>query len=81
MKLTFKSVLSQAFIYELIILFQLTLYIKSDCNKTHPILKNNKCDSIYCSPEDYNSLVCIVNNSIAKIQWLTNIIQISNLNF
>jgi len=81
MKLTFKSVLSQTFIYELIILFQLTQYIRSDCNKTHPILKNNKCDSIYCSPEDYNSLVCIVNNSIAKIQWLTNIIPISNLNF
>ena len=81
MKLTFKLVLSQAFIYELIIFFQLSQYIKSDCNKTHPILKNNKCDSIYCSPEDYNSLVCIVNNSIAKIQWLTHIIPISNLNF
>jgi len=68
-------------IYKIFFLFQLAQYIRSDCNKTHPILKNNKCDSIYCSQQDYNSSVCIVNNAIIKIQWLTNIIPISNLKF
>ena len=83
MKLSFnlKSVLSQALICKILIIFQLAQYIRSDCNKTHPILKNNECGSIYCSQQDYNSLICIVNNSIAKIQWLTNIIPISNLKF
>ena len=83
MKLSFnlKSILSQALISKIFFLFQLVQYIKSDCNKTHPILKNNKCGSIYCSQQDYISSVCIVNNSIAKIQWLTNIIPISNLKF
>jgi len=83
MKLAFnlKSILSKALIYKLLFILQLQLYIKCDCNKTHPILKNNECDSIYCSPEDYNSSICIVNNSIAKVQWLTNIISISELNY
>ena len=83
MKLIFilKSVLAQTLVYKLIVIFHLTQYIKCDCNKSHPILKNNECGSIYCSPEDYNSSTCIVNNSIVKIQWLTNIIQISELKY
>jgi len=76
-----KLLIFHSLIYKLIFIFQLTLYIKCDCNKTHPILKNNECDSIYCSPEDYNSHICIINNSIAKIQWLNNIISISELNY
>ena len=76
-----ESFFFQALIHKLLIIFQLSQYIKSDCNKTYPILKNNKCDSIYCSPQDYNSSVCMVNNSIAKIQWLTNIIPISEVKF
>jgi hypothetical protein len=62
-------------------MFKLAQYVKTDCNITHPILKNNKCYSIYCSPQDYNSSVCTINNSIVKIQWLTNIIQISEVKF
>ena len=83
MKLSFnlKSYIFQDFIYKLIVVFQLAQYVKTDCNLTHPILKNNKCYSIYCSPQDYNSSVCTINNSIAKIQWLTNIIQISEVKF
>ena len=83
MKLSFnlKSYIFQDFIYKLIVVFQLAQYVKTDCNITHPVLKNNKCYSIYCSPQDYNSSVCTINNSIAKIQWLTNIIQISEVKF
>ena len=83
MKLTYilKSFFLQALIQKLLIIFQLIQYIKSDCNKTYPILKNNKCDSIYCTQQDYNSSKCMVNNSIAKTQWLNNIIPISELNY
>ena len=84
MKLLFSNVkllILHSLIYKFIFIFQLAQYIKCDCNKTHPILMNNECDSIFCSPEDYNSSVCIVNNSIAKIQWLTNIIQISDYKY
>ena len=84
MKLIFSNIKLLIFhflICKILIIFQLAQYIRSDCNKTHPILKNNECGSIYCSQQDYNSLICIVNNSIAKIQWLTNIIPISNLKF
>ena len=76
-----KLLIFHFFIYKIFFIFQLAQYIRSDCNKTHPILKNNECGSIYCSPEDYNSSICIVNNSIAKIQWLTNIVSISELKF
>ena len=83
MKLTYnlKSFFFQSLIHKLLIIFQLSQYIKTDCDKTFPILKNNKCYSIYCSPQEYNSSVCMVNNSIAKIQWLTNIIPISDVKF
>ena len=84
MKLIFSNIKLLIFhflICKILIIFQLAQYIRSDCNKTHPILKNNECGSIYCSQQDYNSSVCIVNNSIAQIQWLTNIIPISELNF
>ena len=83
MKLEFnlKIFIFQDVVYKLIFIFQLTHYIKTDCNITHPVLKNNNCYSIYCSPQEYNTSVCTINNSIAKIQWLTNIIQISEINF
>ena len=79
--LIMKSFIFQDLIYKLVIMFKLAQYVKTDCNITHPILKNNKCYSIYCSPQDYNSSVCTINNSIVKIQWLTNIIQISEVKF
>ena len=79
--LIMKSFIFQDLIYKLIIMFKLAQYVKTDCNITHPILKNNKCHSIYCSPQDYNSSLCTINNSIVKIQWLTNIIQISEVKF
>ena len=83
MKLAYnlKSFIFQDLVYKLMIIFQLSQYIKTDCNITHPVLKNNNCYSIYCSPQDYNSSVCTINNSIAKIQWLTNIMPISEINF
>ena len=63
------------------ILFQIIKSINPPCNITHPILKEGKCDSVYCSRKDFNSSKCIINNEIIKTQWLTRIIPISDLNF
>ena len=65
----------------LIFLFQIIKAINPPCNITHPILKEGKCVSIYCSEEDFNSSKCIINNDIIKTQWLTRMIPISDLNF
>ena len=81
LSLNLKSLIFQDLIFKLIAIFEFIQYVKTDCNITHPILKNNKCHSIYCSQQEYNSSICIINNSIAKIQWLTNIIPISEVKF
>ena len=63
------------------LLFHLTKCTSMNCNKTHPILKNDICSSIYCSEAEYNSSACIINNPIIKTQWLNNINIISEKNF
>ena len=76
---------NKIYIYLIIfIIIFLEVPIKSDnflCNITHPILKNGKCDSIYCSEEEFNSSKCTINNEIVKTQWLTSFVPISGLNF
>ena len=44
-------------------------------------MKNGKCQLIYCDDNEYNSSICIKNNSFINTQWLNNIIKISNDNF
>ena len=68
-------------LFEIFFLFQTIKTLEPSCNITHPILKNGKCDSIYCTPKEFNSSECIINNPIIKNQWLTNLIPISDLNF
>ena len=68
-------------LFELLYIFQIIKNSEPICNLTHPILKDEICDSIYCSPEQFISSECIINNPIIKTQWLTNLIPISDLNF
>ena len=68
----------------LFIILLLEKPIKSEeisCNLTHPILKNGKCEYIYCSQVEFNSSICIIKNEIVKIQWLTSLIPISDLKY
>ena len=69
------------FINKLFFLFQLYKCIDINCNKSYPILKENKCVLTYCSEEQFNTSTCIINNQIIKTQWLTNIMKISDKNF
>ena len=66
------------------IILLLGIPIKSDeisCNLTHPILKNGICEFTYCSQEEFNSSKCMIKNEIAKKQWITSFIPISDLNY
>ena len=77
--ISYKKYLS--FINKLFFLFQLYKCIDINCNKSYPILKENKCVLTYCSEEQFDTSTCIINNQIIKTQWLTNIMRISDKNF
>ena len=55
--------------------------ILTDCDKDKPILKDNNCQLIYCSKEQFASNICKINNSIIDAQWLNRIIRISDDNY
>ena len=73
------------FLQKIILYFSLFLFLTQKCkgltcDKTQPILKENTCGSFYCTEEEYISTTCKINNDIIKTQWLTNIIEISDIN-
>ena len=45
----------------------------SECPKDKPILKYEKCQNIYCSPKEFETNICSIENLYAKTQWLNNI--------
>ena len=59
----------------------LIISIKTECERDKPIFTDGECTLKYCPEEDYNNSICIISNEIIKIQWITNIIQIGDLNF
>ena len=50
-----------------------------DCPKNTPIYKDNKCQLIFCEEAEFNDNTCIISNNITKIQWLNNLLQISDI--
>ena len=44
-----------------------------ECPRSKPILKDNECQSIYCSSREYDNKTCIIANSFVKSQWLNHI--------
>ena len=56
--------------------------ILGDCPKNNPILlEKSSCVSLNCSEYEFETNYCIINNTIIKTQWLTNIIVFGELNF
>ena len=45
-----------------------------------PILTENGCELKYCSKAEFDSGDCVKDNSIAKTQWLNNIVSIDFIN-
>ena len=46
--------------------------INGQCSKKKPILKDNKCQRVFCTKEEFNSGKCKINNNYIKAQWLNN---------
>ena len=46
--------------------------IDNQCPRHKPILKDNKCKSIYCTKEEYENKVCQIYNDYLRIQWINN---------
>ena len=57
--------------YIFLIVFKETY--SEECPKDKPIKKNNICVLEYCSYAEYLNKICVLNNSIKKIQWLKDI--------
>ena len=68
------------FIYYILINF-FKLTFSTECGYNNPILKDNNCTEGQCSPEEFQSKICIINNPFIKVQWFNNIIPISTINF
>jgi len=46
--------------------------VDGQCPKEKPILKQNKCRSIYCTDREFESGTCLKYNKYVKTQWLNN---------
>ena len=64
----------------LYLIFTIKLVLGENCNRSFPIFKENECQLIYCTGEQYKNEICKINNEIIKNQWLTNIIYIGKEN-
>ena len=64
-------------IYLLFILLKYSIE-EEECEKERPIKKNNNCELTYCSAAEFTGEICKISNSIAKTQWLTNIIKVGD---
>jgi hypothetical protein len=54
---------------------------ETECPRSSPIFKDNKCQLAYCSEEDFESKICIINNTIIETQWINNIIIIGDKSY
>ena len=54
--------------------------VDGECPKNKPILKNGKCELIYCTNDEYLSGICQIYNPIIKEQWLNKFNIFSELN-
>ena len=74
-KLIFKIFLS------LLILLNILDYSSQEvnsCPKDSPIKYNNNCVTRFCNKSEYDNNICSINNEQIKIQWLNDIIRVSN---
>ena len=55
---------------------------QEECEKSTPIkLNDNNCYLKYCTKEEFDQGKCVIDNSIIKTQWLTNIINVGSKTF
>ena len=54
--------------------------VDGKCPKNKPILKNGKCQLIFCTDDEYLNSICQIYNPIVKEQWLNKFNIFSELN-
>ena len=62
-------------VYITFLLIQLIFFNYSlcqDCPRDKPILKDNECQMIYCSPEEFENNTCTISNYYQKVQRINN---------
>ena len=57
------------------------IYIKCNCDRNSPILKENNCQSIYCTKNEFDNNICKKDNEIIKTQWLNNFINFNEYRY
>ena len=65
----------------IIILLQIFNYNALNCDKAHPIIKDNTCVLTYCTEEEFSLSICVINNTTIKTHWLNNILPISYIRY
>ena len=58
-------------VFSILLLFNISLCL--DCPRDKPILKKDKCESIYCKPNEFEKKICVISNPFIKTQWLNKI--------
>ena len=65
----------------MIIFLKIRNHIKCSCSKENSINKNRKCQSIYCTENEFKNNICSIDNEIIKTQWLNNFINFNEYRF
>ena len=64
--------------FHLLILSIILNIILNYCDREYPIYKEDNCQLIYCDKHEFANKICVINNPIINVQWLTSIIKISD---
>ena len=67
-------------LFKNILISNILIYVLSECDRNHPILKDNQCVSTYCTEDQFKSGECVINEPLTKTQWLNEIIKIEKTN-
>ena len=71
------------FLIKFIIIFiQFNLSLNTCDNRDKPIFvkSSNECEMKFCEKEEFEQKICIKDNEIIRVQWLSNIIKFKQKN-
>ena len=78
MNMNLRNNISIKYSFNFLILFLIIISISNCflqeevCSREKPILKSDECQSIYCTPEEFDKNICKIANKYIKAQWLNN---------
>ena len=71
------------FIKLILIFIQINLSLNTCDDRAKPIFvkSSNSCEMKYCQKEEFEKEICIKDNEIIKVQWLSNIIKLTQIKY